>query len=234
LGIVALSMAGGSSDTAQTDQKIKVLFLRGGPVHDWKNNPPILKAVLDRTGDFEVVFTEDLDDLRTRIAQCDVVAVYTTGMTLTPEQEKGLSDFVTGGGGFAGIHSASDSFKNSDRYWEMVGGRFAGHGHGTFMVHVYDRGHPITRGLEDFEIVDETYRHHYHSNAQMRSLIRMNRGEERQSMGWVVSQYGKGRLFYTGLGHGREAWANPHFQRLVVRAMYWAAGHEVKDPPVGQ
>jgi type 1 glutamine amidotransferase len=63
----------------------------------------------------------------------------------------------------------------------------------------------------------------------MRSLIRMSRGEERQSMGWV-SHYGEGRMFYTGLGHGREAFNNPSFQRLVVRAMYWAAGREVKDP----
>ena len=30
---------------------------------------------------------------------------------------------------------------------------------------------------------------------------------------------------------GRLAWTNPHFQQLVVRGMYWAAGREVKDPP---
>ncbi|MFO8013579.1 MAG: ThuA domain-containing protein [Phycisphaerae bacterium] len=129
-----------------------------------------------------------------------------------------------------GIHSASDSFKNADRCWEMLGGRFAGHGHGTFTVHIYDEDHPITRGMKDFEITDETYRHNYHPNAQMASLLRIDRDGERQSMAWV-SHYGKGRVFYTGLGHGREAWTNPHFQRLVVRGMYWAAGRDVKDPP---
>jgi len=233
LGLTTLSIAAGSLGKAPENQKIRVLFLRGGSVHDWRNNPPILKAVLDRTNDFDVTFTEELDDLRKRISEFDIVAVYTTGLTLKPEQEKGLCDFVAGGGGFVGIHSATDSFKNSDRYWEMVGGRFAGHGHGTYKVYIYDKEHPITRDMSDFEITDETYCHNYHKNAQMRSLIRMNRGEERQSMGWV-SQYGEGRLFYTGLGHGREAWMNLHFQQLVVRAMYWAAGRDVKNPPVEQ
>jgi type 1 glutamine amidotransferase len=210
-------------------EKTKVLWLRGGG-HDWENNPPILKAVLEATNDFEVTFTENLDDLKERVKEFDVLAVYTTGMTLTKEQETGMCDFVQNGGAFVGIHSATDSFKDSDRYWEMVGGRFSGHGGGTFAVHIYDRDHPITKDLKDFEIQDETYAHDYHKNAQMRSLVRMNRGNERQSMGWI-SYYGKGRLFYTGLGHGREAWSNPHFQRFVVRGMYWAAGREVKDPP---
>jgi len=63
----------------------------------------------------------------------------------------------------------------------------------------------------------------------MRSLVRMNRESERQSMGWV-QHYGKGRVFYTSLGHGREAWTNPHFQRLVARGIYWAIGAQPKDP----
>ena len=229
LRIIALTVGLSIFGVAQGADKIKVLWLRGGG-HDWQNNPPILEAVLDATNDFEVTFTENLDDLKERIKQFDVLAVYTTGMKLTKEQETGMCDFVQNGGGFVGIHSATDSFKDSDRYWEMVGGRFAGHGGGEFAVHIYDKDHPITRGLEDFEIQDETYRHDYHRNAQMRSLIRMSRGDERQSMGWV-SRYGKGRLFYTGLGHGRAAWLNPTFQRLVVRGMYWAARREVKDPP---
>jgi type 1 glutamine amidotransferase len=215
---------------ANANKEIKVMFLRGGEVHDWKNCTPILKSVLDRTSDFEVTFTENLDDLKERIKQFDIIIQYTTGMELTKEQENGLCDFIQNGGGYVGIHSASDSFKNSDRYWEMLGGRFAGHGSGKFTVYIYDSDHPITKGMANFEIEDETYSHNYHRNAQMRSLTRMNRDNERQSMSWV-SSYGKGRVFYTGNGHGREAWSNPQFQRLVVRAAYWAAARNIKDPP---
>jgi len=236
VGLVAAVLVALAATTmleAEPAGKAKVLFVRGGGYHDWKHNPLILKEVLDRTGDFEVVFTEDLDDLKERIKQFDLVAVYATRLKLSEEQEAGLCGFVADGGGYVGIHCASDTFKNSDRYWEMVGGRFSGHGHGTYTVHIYDTDHPITRGLEDFEITDETYRHNYHKNLRMRTLTCMDRGNERQSMAWV-RDYGKGRMFYTANGHGRKAWANPHFQRLVVRAMYWAAGREVKDPPAGK
>jgi type 1 glutamine amidotransferase len=86
--------------------------------------------------------------------------------------------------------------------------------------------------MSDFDISDETYAHLYHKNACMRCLVRMDRGNERQSMAWV-QQHGKGRMFTTGFGDNQGAWHNPQFQRLVVRAMYWAAGRTPKDPPAG-
>jgi type 1 glutamine amidotransferase len=210
--------------------KTRVFMLQGGG-HDWKNHLPILGEILTKTGDFDVTISDDMDQLKAEnIKKYHVVLFYGSGQNFkTPEQEKGLCDFVRSGGAFAGIHSATDSFKKSDAYWEMVGGRFAGHGHGTFTVRIEDKNHPITKGLEDFEITDETYRHKYHPKAKMHDLIRIDRGKEQQSMAWV-RDYGKGRMFYTALGHGRPAWTNPHFQRLVVRGIYWAAGREPKDP----
>ncbi len=234
-GIAAVAFAAAVLAVAPTPaaggEKITVLFLRGGGVHDWRHLSPILVKVLEETGDFDVTLTENLDDLRAEnIGKYDVVLFYCTGLNFTdPAQEKGLCDFVRKGGGFAGIHSASDSFKRSDAYWELVGGRFAGHGGGKYTLHIYDRDHPITKPMGDFEIQDETYRHNYHKNACIRCLVRMNRGNERQCMSWV-QHYGKGRVFYTGNGHGRQAWTNPQWQRLVVRGLYWAAGREPKDP----
>jgi len=234
-GIVASALAAAALALAPTParggEKIKVLFLRGGGVHDWRHLSPILVGVLEKTGDFEVTLTENLDDLKAEnIKNYDVVLFYCTGLNFTdPAQEKGLCDFVRNGGGFAGIHCASDSFKRSDRYWELLGGRFAGHGHARYTLHIYDHDHPITKPMTDFEIQDETYRHSYHKNACIRCLVRMERGGERQCMCWV-QHYGKGRVFYTGNGHGKPAWANPQWQRLVVRGLYWAAGREPKDP----
>jgi len=229
-GLLALS-AGAALAGDDPAGKLKVLFIRGGGVHDWKGLSPILVEVLQKTGDFEVTLSENLDDLKAdSIKNFHVVLFYCTGLNFTsPDQEKGLCDFVRNGGAYAGIHSASDSFKQSDAYWELAGGRFAGHGGGKFQVYVHDKRHPITATLEDFEIVDETYSHQYHKNLVMRSLVRMDRGNERQSMAWV-QPYGKGRVFYTGLGHGREAWTNPQFQRLVVRGLTWAAGRDPQDP----
>jgi type 1 glutamine amidotransferase len=227
---IAAALAGMLGAAASSQPKIKVLFVRAGG-HDWKNLSPLLVDVMTKTGDFDVTLSEDLNDFQAdRIGAYDVAMYTGSGTNFTdPAQEKGLCDFVRNGGAYVGIHSATDAFKKSEAYWEMVGGRFAGHGGGKFTVYIHDKDHPITQGLEDFEIQDETYSHHYHKNLVMRSLIRMSRGSERQSMGWV-QDYGKGRMFYTSLGHGREAWANPHFQRLVVRGAYWAAGRKPKNP----
>jgi type 1 glutamine amidotransferase len=97
------------------------------------------------------------------------------------------------------------------------------------MVRIEDKKHPVTAPLDDFEISDETYRNKYHPQFQLHSLGRIDRGQEQQSMIWA-QQEGKGRIFNTTLGHGRPAWTNPHFQRLVVRGLYWADGREPKDP----
>ena len=136
--------------------------------------------------------------------------------------------FVKGGGGLAGVH-ATDAFKKSDVYWRLLGGRFSGHGGGKFMIRIEDKKHPVTAPMEDFEIQDETYRSNYHPDFELHSLGRIDRDKEQQSMIWA-QQIGKGRVFNTTLGHGKAAFDNPHFQRLVTRGLYWAAGREPKDP----
>ena len=45
-----------------------------------------------------------------------------------------------------------------------------------------------------------------------------------------VHEYGKGRLFSTGLGHDQKAWDNPSLQTLTMRALYWVARKPLKDP----
>jgi type 1 glutamine amidotransferase len=220
----ALTVALLASD-AVAAEKTKVLLM-GGRGHDWKGFHAVMSPVLEKTGDFEVTLSEDLDDLRAdRIRQYDLVLFYGSGGNFTdPAQEQGLGDFVKAGGALAGVH-ATDAFKKSDLYWRLMGGRFTGHGGGKFLLRIEDKKHPITAPLADFEISDETYRNDYHPDFQLHSLGRIDRGQEQQSMVWV-QPYEKGRIFNTTLGHGKAAWDNPHFQRLVVRGLYWAAGRE--------
>jgi len=228
IAAATLVLAAAAGATA-AEQKIKLLFMRGGG-HDWRSFTPILVGVLEKTGDFDVALTENLDDLKAEnINKFDVVLFYGSGRNFTdPKQEEGLGNFVRNGGGLGGIH-ATDAFKKSDVYWHLLGGRFSGHGGGTFPIRIVDKKHPVTAGMDDFDITDETYRNKYHEKAEIHSLVKMDRGKEQQSMAWT-QDYGKGRVFNTTLGHGKPAWINPQFQRLVVRGLYWAAGREPKDP----
>ena len=214
---------------AAAGEKIKVLLM-GGRGHDWKGFHAVISEVLKKTGDFDVTLSAKLDDLEPeRIKKYDLVLFYGSGGDFTdPQQEQGLVDFVKGGGGLAGVH-ATDAFKKSDVYWRLLGGRFTTHGGGKFWLRIEDRKHPVTAPLKDFEISDETYQNQYHPKFKLHSLGRIDRGNEQQSMVWA-QEYGKGRVFNTTLGHGKEAFDNPQFQRLVVRGLYWAAGRAPKDP----
>jgi len=228
-GLAALTVIALAGDVVAAE-KTKVLLL-GGRGHDWRGFHAAIAPVLEKTGDFEVTLSDQLDDLKPEnIKNYDVVLFYGSGGNFTDAaQEQGLEQFVTGGGGLGGVH-ATDAFKQSDVYWRLLGGRFTGHGGGSFMMRIEDKKHPITAPMEDFEIQDETYRNALHPDFKLHSLAHMDRGQEQQSMVWV-QDYGKGRVFNTTLGHGKAAFDNPHLQRLIVRGLYWAAGKDPKDPP---
>lgn len=202
--------------------RLNVLFVVGGPHHDSPELYAMLKMILEDTGDFAVNVTYDRNEFApANISQYDLVLIYTTGHDLTPEQEHGLIGFVEKGGGLVGIHSATDSFKNSDAYWQLMGGRFTGHGGATFTVKLTGKRHVICETLSEFEITDETYMHAFHPKSKLVTLMR--REMDGEPVSWV--QYvGKGRVFVTGLGHGKEAWSNPAFQQMITRALLWANG----------
>ncbi len=233
-GLAALALMAFTSDAAPAEktsaEKTKVLLL-GGRGHDWRGFHAVISEVLEKTGDFEVTLSDQLDDLKSQgINKYDVVLFYGSGGNFTDEsQEQGLEQFVQAGHGLVGVH-ATDAFKKSDVYWKMLGGRFIGHGGGSFTIRIEDKKHPVTATSKDFEITDETYRDRYHPDFKLHSLGRIDRGQEQQSMIWA-QQYGKGRIFNTTLGHGKPAWTNPALQKLVVRGLYWTAGRQPKDPP---
>ena len=231
VGTVLLGSAAGaatSSGTCEvgdkpTCEKMNVLFVVGGAdFHDPVSLPPIVKKALEDTGKFTVTITEDRDQFKLEnICNYDLVLIYTTGGELSKEQEKGLTEFVEGGKALVGIHSATDSFKNSDVYWKMLGGQFIGHGGGTFTVKITGKHHCIVKGMDSFDITDETYCHKFHPESEI--VVLMRREEDGEPASWV-QYYGRGRVFVTGLGHGKPAWDNPAFQETVVRGSLWATG----------
>ncbi len=224
--VLAVGLAAQAKPPARA--KIKLMVQVGGCCHDFTNLPPILKHVLEKTGDFDVTITDDRSKLASPAVDAyDEVLFYTQGGELTPEQEKGITQFVSNGKGIAGIHCASDSFPKSDAWWPLIGGRFTGHRHMEFTVKIEDTDHPITCWLNDFQINDEDYDHNLCPDAKLHILAR--RPKDGQPAAWV-QDYGKGRVFFTGLGHDEVAWKNPAFQELVVRGLYWAAGRAPKSP----
>jgi type 1 glutamine amidotransferase len=236
---------------AEVSKPVRVLFVLGSPpFHDIRKLPPILENVLDKVGGFKVTRLEPPKDkppddpahlaklAKVSRADYDVLVFYTSKHKLDEAQERALEKFVEDGGGIVGIHGASFSFDNS-RVWDrLIGGRFTGHIPGTHKLNIVivDTKHPITAGVGPFTIIDEEYKHRFakvdrHILARFRERPPQSDQKANMDILWT-REIGKGRVFYSALGHGKDAWENPAWQKLMVQGILWAAGQprEVKLP----
>jgi type 1 glutamine amidotransferase len=234
--------AGVRAETA--GQPVRVLFVLGSPpAHDIVKLPPILEGVLRQVGGFSVTRLEPpagkpgdgahiarLAELSRR--DTDVVMFYTVGLTLEPAQEQALQAFVEEGGGLVAIHGASASFGNSAVWTRLIGGKFAGHAPGLFPlpVEIVDRQHPITAGLAEFVVTDEEYCHTFPEGMERHVIARFRdrpaNSKDRdgnRDVAWT-REAGKGRVFYTALGHDEKCWSNPAWQKMMVQGILWSAG----------
>jgi len=202
----------------------KVLLLGNNdfPFHQIDMIAPILSEVMEKAG-FDVTLTQDLNDLeKERISAFDILLCYYTRGKLTQKQLEGLLSFVSSGGGFVGLHSAADSFRDTPEYLELLGGVFRSHPpHQIFHIEVADKEHPITKGISDFDIYDELYIL-YHDPKQYHLLLYCNWKSEKQPVAWT-KEYGKGRVFYLSLGHTKEALTHPTFQEILLRGLRWVS-----------
>jgi type 1 glutamine amidotransferase len=238
----ALFSLAGTATAADEDRPVRVLFVLGSPpFHDIRNLPPILEKVLERDGGFKVTRLEPprdkppndpahmakLKDIKR--ADYDVLVFYTSGYKLDELQERALEKFVEDGGGIVGIHGASLTFNNSPYWLRLLGARFTGHIPGTHKLNIVitDKDHPITAGVGSFQIVDEEYKHQFadvkkHVLGRFRERPPASDQSANMDIIWT-REIGKGRVFYCALGHGKDAWENPHWQKLVAQGILWAA-----------
>jgi type 1 glutamine amidotransferase len=89
-------------------------------------------------------------------------------------------------------------------------------------VHVKDKKHPITKGMSDFTIHDETYKNcWFDKNNQL--LLTTDHATSDETIGWV-RQYSKAKVCTIQLGHDSKAYSNSNYRQLVKRAILWTAG----------
>ncbi|NLG28165.1 MAG: Gfo/Idh/MocA family oxidoreductase [Chloroflexi bacterium] len=180
----------------------------------------------------ELVCTSDLDALiGLPGGGYEAVVINTHGGAddLTPERERGLLDFVAGGGGCVGIHAAAVSGRNSRPYVDMLNGAYASYEPvQEFAVAIQDREHYLTVRMPDFRITDEIYHLRDFDPARCRLLATTHWLGQQLPLVYV-REHGRGRLAYIALGHGEAAWRHPEFKKLVLRAIRWSRGAELSD-----
>jgi len=140
---------------------------------------------------------------------------------MTEEQQKAIWDFVESGRGFLAVHNAHTMYPPNGPYYKLFGGDFGGHPKPyVFTIRVENKNHPITAGVEDFDIYDEQHMSKYFLDQEHLLLRSVARDNQQAAAGWW-NEIGKGRFCYLSPGHTPEALNHPMMQRLIRGAARW-------------
>jgi len=190
--------------------------------------------------DTEALTKKKLEYNAKNLNDFDAVLFYTGGtLEMDDRQKKDFLSFIHDDGkGFIGVHSATITFTQWPEYGDMIGGYFDEHPWGTFAapIVVEDPNFPgMSQWPHEFTLTDEIYQMKDFSRDKCRVLMRLDaskldltnprvhRTDRDFAVAWA-KMYGKGRVYYSTLGHVSANWDNPKFQTMYVEAIKWALG----------
>jgi type 1 glutamine amidotransferase len=235
LAIGALLLAGGDS-AAKPGKLTRVLVFSktAGFRHDSIRAGIAAIRQLGRAHRFSVTATEDASVFRLkRLGRIDaVVFLNTTGDVLDRAQQAAFKSYIRHGGGFAGVHSATDTEYDWPFYDRLIGVHFASHpAVQQATINVVDPSHPSTRALpRRWTRTDEWYNFAADPRGRVHVLALLD--ESTYSGGTMAADHPivwchrskGGRAWYTALGHTIESYSEPLFRKHLLGGILWAAG----------
>lgn len=238
--LVACGSSGSSPTTPSAPAPVRVVVVThtAGFRHA---SIPVAEQTLDAlaraSGAFAVQFCRTADDVRAMLSPSGlagfdaVVFANTTGNLGLPDVGA-FVDWVASGHGFAGMHSAADTYHDAPAYLDMLGNEFLTHGaEATVDALVETPSHPASAPLgARFTVFDEIYRFTRQNRGAVTMLLSLDRSpadglpDQNQSadlpLAWAKS-HGRGRVFYTALGHRDDVWRDPRYQQHVLGGLRW-------------
>lgn len=217
-------------------RKPAALMIWGGwDGHEPKQCTDIFASWLREKG-FRVDISDTLEALlnRRKIRNYAVIIPVRTMDSITQEQSRALRDAILSGIGLAGWHGGMcDAFRQDTEYQFMTGGQWVVHPGGIvkYRVNVVDHKDAVTRGLRDFEMESEQY--YMHVDPGNKVLATTTFTGKHQAISWIRGtvmpvvwkrRYGKGRVFYSSLGHVAKDFDVPEARTIMQRGILWAAG----------
>ena len=251
IGVLLLTLGVCASAQEQPAKKRKLLFIgeSKGFQHDSISHA---MATIEKLGqqsglwdtylrtDTQLITNRGIGNNAKTLKNFDAVMFFTTGeLDMDDEQKAALLAFIKDEGkGFLGTHSAADTFYKWPDYGDMLGAWFDQHPWGQVHceINVEDRAFPATKQFPaHFPIYDEIYQFKNYSRDKVRVLMSLdpssvdlsNKNVHRTDKDFAVTwvrQYGKGRVFYSSLGHREEVWDRPDIQQMWTEAVKWAMG----------
>ena len=193
---------------------------------------------LGKENEFDVDLTEDAglfndDNLKKYSA---VIFLNTTGDVLNYKQEVAFERFIQSGGGFAGIHSATDTEYDWGWFGDLIGAWFDSHPEiQAASLNVVDSSHPSTRHLPAiWNRTDEWY-NFKKLRSDVKVLLKIDEKSykggtmgDNHPMAWY-HEYDGGRSFYTELGHTEESYSDSSYLKHILGGIQYAIGTNKLD-----
>jgi type 1 glutamine amidotransferase len=235
------------SDQSETTQR-RALVVRGG----WDGHQPVettdafVPFLRDNGFDVQVSDSTAVYADASVMDEVDLIVQVVTMSTIADDEFAGLQKAVLGGAGLAGWHGGiADAFRNTADYLHMIGGQFAHHAgkhpservgeqsdnYIPNTVHITEAGreHPITQGIDDFELVTEQY---WVLSDEYNDVLATTTQDARDFDAWNrpvtapaiwTRQWGKGRVFVSAPGHRLEIVESEPVRTIIERGLLWAA-----------
>jgi type 1 glutamine amidotransferase len=219
------------TSTSVSAKKLNVLIVTGG--HDFDR-----KSFFEMFDSFQDISYTELQhpEANLQLGQInpktfDAVVFYDMPKTISEEEKECYHKLLKLGKGLVFLHHSLASYQDWDKFKTIIGGKYheeqntaasSTYQHDvTFKVKIADPKHPVTKGINDFEIQDEVY-----GNTEVLPdivpLLKSDHPQSSKVIGWTHKKENS-RIVYIQPGHDKNAWFNPNFQKLVSQAIVFVA-----------
>ncbi len=225
-----------ADSTSSAREKIRVLVVTGGHGFEkeqffkmFQDNPDITYRAVEHPNAHKLLTAEAAKNW-------DVLVMYDFNQKIADDAKADFVARLKDGKGLVVLHHAIATYPDWPEYWDIIGARYylaptnvngvakarSAYKHGVdFKVHIADPRHPVTRGVKDFNIHDETYKW-FDVSRDCHPLLTTDEPESNKVIGWAKT-YERARVVYIQLGHDHFAYENPNYAQIVRQAIRWVA-----------
>jgi type 1 glutamine amidotransferase len=214
-------------------KNIRILVITGGHAYKVEEFNQMLASLGDNItymiAELPAAYDMFLPENRSKY---DVLVFYHMWQKITEEQSRVFSDCISKGKPVVALHHSICAYDDWPEYWNIIGGKYF-HKETTFNGKVYqpcsyihdihfkakvsDPNNPVTKGVNDFELFDETYKGYY-VEAGITPLLTTDEPSSTPLIGWT-KMYGKARVVVLQSGHDVPTFENPNFRKLLKQSI---------------
>lgn len=216
-------------------KSVRILVITGG--HDYKKEefnrmleslgPEISYQIAEFPAAYDMFLPGKRDEY-------DVAVFYHMWQKISEEQKKSFAECFSSGKPLVVLHHSICAYDDWPEYWNIIGGKYF-HRETTFngttykpCTYIHDlrfnvkiegRNHPVTKGIQDFPVFDETYKGYYVAD-DVTPLLTTDEPSSNRVIGWA-KKYGKAKVVVLQSGHDVPTFENPHFRKLLKQSIMW-------------